>query len=109
MKVNGESGVQWGGEARKGAGAEKDGRWLESCGWGVEEEVTVYKYFVTDADGHESEDTATIATVLDITYDVDKLCNIQEKWICMDIKLRLILKKRGHHYRRMNILILNLN
>jgi len=59
-----------------------------TCGWGVEEEVTVYKYFVTDADGHESEDTATIATVLDITYDVDKLCNIQEKWICMDIKLR---------------------
>ena len=57
----------------------------------VEEEVTVYRYFVVEEDGNESEEEATIATVLDITYDVDKLCNNQEKWICMDIKLRLII------------------
>ena len=56
----------------------------------VEEEVTVYRYYVVDHDGTESEDEATIATVLDITYDVDKLCNNQEKWICMDITLRLM-------------------
>ena len=58
---------------------------------GVEEEVTVYRYYVVDEDGTESEDEATIATVLDFTYDVDKLCNNQEQWICMDIKIRLTI------------------
>ena len=48
---------------------------------GVEEELQEYRFTRLGDTGQEREDTATIATVRDITYDTEKVINVDEQWI----------------------------
>ena len=48
---------------------------------GVEEELQEYSFTRLGDTGQEREDTATIATVRDITYDTEKVINVDEQWI----------------------------
>ena len=48
---------------------------------GVEEDLQEYSFTRLGDTGQEREDTATIATVRDITYDTEKVINVDEQWI----------------------------
>ena len=48
---------------------------------GVEEDLQEYSFTRLGDAGQEKEDTATIATVRDITYDTEKVINVDEQWI----------------------------
>ena len=41
--------------------------------------------FVIEEDGSESEEIAKITTVIDINYDTERLCSMNETWICSNI------------------------
>ena len=59
----------------------------ETCP-GVKKKKDFYKFYILEEDGSETEETATIETAQDISFDTNKFCNINETWICSSIYVR---------------------
>lgn len=59
-----------------------------SCDF-VDEQHDLYRYFVREQDGSETEEIATIKTVVDVTFDTEKIINFHERWIFDYIFIRL--------------------
>ena len=62
----------------------------------VEKLLEKYRFYVRNEDGSESEEEAVIKSVKDITYDTNKIINMNEHWIYSNIYIRFHLSNQSH-------------
>ena len=62
----------------------------------VDELLEKYRFYVRNEDGSESEEEAVIKSVKDITYDTNKIINMNEHWIYSNIYIRFHLSNQSH-------------
>ena len=76
---------------------------------GVEEDLQEYSFTRLGDTGQEREDTATIATVRDITYDTEKVINVDEQWIWGIVYIRSHRQLALPFHIRILLLLLDVN